>query len=302
MPKTVTKKVYTFEQLDEILCRRGERGRTNVIARLRGNVFLLAPTDGPNHIRIQYNSEHARFEIARVWKVAGEGTAYKVYAYKQNPSLPASQVRYRSAYKNYVNRLTPHTLSARGRLGTSWCYRVDTAGWHGTGDWLDRVGPADGSRLYPECVTPSPDEWLGERPEMGTEFERRSRAFWHHLRREIDGSLPCSVQLLNQSQAASGWSRPSRSCGPSLCLHVCTPPVGTRAGRRLLVCTSPHAKESRTFFHVDGDYGLKYSQFAALEIGSDNYSASPLRWPRAKDAIAGIREWLLSTVYIPGPM
>jgi hypothetical protein len=39
-----------------------------------------------------------------------------------------------------------------------------------------------------------------------------------------------------------------------------------------------------------------------MEAKSGGQRKPVMRWPSAKAAIAGIKEWVLSTIYIPGPM
>jgi hypothetical protein len=297
MPKT-EKKVYTFEQLDRILCRRSETDGYLFIARLRGSTRVIAPAAGSNFIRIKYSTGQAQFDIARVYRVYGGDTVYAVLGCTEEIRR---QPKYRQAYRAYVSRLTPMTLTGRSPLkhGVTLLRLSDGAEVQaGSPRALTPVGPHNCSRLHPTCVVPSCVKWLeGWRASL-PKFVARSRAFHSNLRRELGDGLPCEMQLLTREQGAK-TRVPLRPSAAWLYAQVCTPPTVNSPGRRLMIVTMPHSLESRKHFGVDGDYGIKHSQFEASELDGKH---ATLRWPCARDAIAGIKEWVLSTVYIPGPM
>jgi hypothetical protein len=298
MPKT-EKKVYTFDQLDKILCRRGETDGYLCITRLRGSAWVTALASGGNLIRIKYSTDKAQFDIARVYRVHGGETVYAVLGC---PEEIRKQPKYRQAYRAYVSRLTPLTLTSRSSLRyAATLVRVSDGEevQAALPSVLTPVGPHNCSRLQPTCIVPSCVKWLESWRTSLPTFAARSRAFHSNLRRELGSGLPCEMQLLTREQGAkTGWRNfPPTQAG--MYAHVCTPPTAHSIGRRLLIVTCPHSLESRRHFGVDGDYGLKHSQFAAFEADGKNLH---IRWPCARDAIAGIKEWVLSTVYIPGPM
>jgi hypothetical protein len=83
-------------------------------------------------------------------------------------------------------------------------------------------------------------------------------------------------------------------------LHVCTAPTPRKDGKRLLIKVGPYTDEGRTHHHVDRDYARKHSQFFAVEEG-ESWRNGGMRWKCRKDAIIGIKEWVLGDIYIPGP-
>lgn len=299
MPKT-ERRLYTFDELDRIICKRPEMPRSFLAsARVRGNVRAITELCGENTIFLRYVAEGGRFsfDIAQLWRVADGDTIYKVPGCSL--AVRATTVG-RSKYRTCVKRFTPRDISGRTprELDCRW-YRVRD------GAATEIAKPEKGRpfcwQLYPQCVVPSMKEWLAPAQRTGlVKFVARSRAFAVNLRRELGDGLPCKIQLLTRRQAPAGGS--GVSSGVPLFVHVCTPPTRSSMGRRLIVESSPHNHDSRRHFHVDGDYAIRHSQFAALETtGSARWRVVD-RWPCSRDAIVGIKEWVLSTVYIPGPM
>jgi hypothetical protein len=293
MPE-ITRKVRTYEQLDRMLCKRPTRGNflvsTNVYGKVNAAVDYTK-VDPDLILRYVAQDGNYHFEVARVWRVANGDTVYRVAGCKAEIRKEAAG---RKRYRNYVQRLTPRVITGRTprEHDYEWFRIHDGVATH-------IAAPPKGRpfhcRALPQCVLPSMKQWCeGERASRYPKFVSRSRAFAVNLRRELGDSLPCKVQLLTQRQASNVNSG-------LLHLHVCTPPTSSSLGRRLVVGTSVHSDESRGYFHVDGDYAMRHSQFTGYEK-QDNGMIDAQRWPSAKAAIAGIKEWVLSTIYIPGPM
>jgi hypothetical protein len=296
MPE-VKRRVRTYEQLDRMLCKRPTRGNFLVSTNVYGKVNASADfTNSSPEIVLKYVAQggHYFFEVARVWRVSGGDTVYRVSGCRAEIRKEAVG---RKRYRKYVQRLTPRDITGRTP-------REHDVRWYRIRDGVATQieGPPKGRPFcwtsLPQCITPSLKEWLASHGTL-PKFVARSRAFAINLRRGLADGLPCQVQLLTHRQAPAGGLSSKTS---SLWLHVCTPPTGTSNGRRLVIETFTHSRESRTHFHVDGDYGMRHSQFAALEPKGPHGWRVVDRWPCARDAIAGIKEWVLSTVYIPGPM
>lgn len=292
MPE-ITRKVRTYEQLDRMLCKRPTRGNFTVATRVYGKVSACVDYTKPDPdlvLRYVAQEGHYYFEVARVWRVANGDTVYRVAGCREEIRKEAAG---RKRYRNYIQRLTPRVITGRTPRAHDYeWFRIHD----GVATHID--APPKGRpfhcRSLPQCVVPTMKQWCeGERASRHPKFVARSRAFAVNLRRELGDSLPCRMQLLTSRQANNLNSG-------LLHLHICTPPTRSSLGRRLIVGTSPHSDESRGYFHVDGDYAMRHSQFVGYEHGRKGDIDSQ-RWPCAKDAIAGIKEWVLSTVYIPGP-
>jgi len=293
MPE-IARKVRTYEQLDRMLCKRPTRGNflvsTNVYGKVNAAVDYTK-VDPDLILRYVAQDGNYHFEVARVWRVANGDTVYRVAGCKTEIRKEAAG---RKRYRNYVQRLTPRVITGRTP-------RENDYEWFRIHDGVAThiAAPPKGRpfhcRALPQCVLPSMKEWLSPYSVTGMpKFLARSRAFAVNLRRELGDNLPCKVQLLTHRQANS----PNTGL---LHLHVCTPPTSSALGRRLVVGTRTHLDESRGYFHVDGDYAMRHSQFTGYEwVGKGMVESQ--RWPSARDAIAGIKEWVLSTIYIPGPM
>jgi hypothetical protein len=277
-----------------MLCKRPTRGSflvsTNVYGKVNASVDY---TKSDPDITLRYVAQEGAyyFEVARVWPVAGGDTVYRVAGCRKEIRNEAAG---RKRYRNYIQRLTPRVIT--GRTPREHDYE-----WFRIHDGVaTRIeAPPKGRPFHcltlPQCIVPTMKEWLRPAEAKGlSKFVARSRAFAVNLRRELGDSLPCRVQFLTHRQA----NNPNAGM---LHLHVCTPPTSSSLGRRLSVSTGPHSDESRGYFHVDGDYAMRHSQFTGYEwVGKGMIESQ--RWPSAKAAIAGIKEWVLSTIYIPGPM
>jgi hypothetical protein len=297
MPE-IKRKVRTYEQLDRMLCKRPTRGNFLVSTNVYGKVNAAVDyTKSDPDLILRYVAQdgHYHFEVARVWRVANGDTVYRVAGCKTEIRKEAAG---RKRYRNYVQRLTPRVITGRTprEHDYEWFRIRDGVATH-------IEAPPKGRpfhcRTLPKCVLPTIKEWLNPAVAKGLpKFVARSRAFAVNLRRELGDSLPCVVQLITERQTPAQVLYAS----PRVCLHVCTPPTATTVGRRLVVAISPHDTDSRAHFHVDGDYAVRHSQFACWEYrGGKAATDTHLRWPCARDAIVGIKEWVLGGVFIPGP-
>lgn len=310
---TQTKKVRTFEQLDALLRKRGKSpeelglskngtsDRGQLFARVHGKVYVRA---SPRSRTLNLIHEPGKFiwegfmHIAEVHSVAGGDTLYKVTGYGKERSTGS---RWRLTWRRLARRLTPYDgLKCKGE----WRYRVKPDGrfeyltWGGTG-----VPDPHYSRLYPSSVIPKgPAEWARAYEEACTypNFIDRAKRFARWLRLSVGGQFGASVQLLWQGNRAT--TLPAQ--GPSMWLQVCLPPHENQAAKRLLIAIAMHDKASRQLFHVDGDYGQRHCQFLATDLDAyemQRGGAYKYRWKCQADAIIGIKEWVLGSLYIPGP-
>jgi len=296
--------LFTFHQLDSLLRRSGKPDPSDkLMAWLPGsvNVRVVADLVYRTELGIEYWDTHTRFPLASVWSVEDGGTVYVV----NGCTVELGKTREgRRLFRKYVRRYTPHTVQGRTpRYESIYQYRLYGGLVVEIAAVQDKSGnrPFYPSRLYPKCAAPRLGNWVLPGVEKGLpKFVARSRAFYKSLRREITDCIPATVQLLNQRQGPAE-SRTSRgftwSTGPSLFLHVCTRPSSQDRGRQLVVVTEPHDAESRRFFNIDGDYGFRHSQFRACEPPEP----AQMRWRCAREAIVGIKEWLLGSIFIPGP-
>lgn len=142
----------------------------------------------------------------------------------------------------------------------------------------------------------STDDWLGDNLVSGYPlFAKRAKRFAIRLRRELaatDESV--AVRLLGQSR---------EGMEPEATLSVCKEgPEGRRP--TLGVWIRMHDSASRRHFGIDFDYGLTHCHYLAGVLLHQHYWGYPRwigRWTRARDAINGIKEWLVPELHIPGP-
>lgn len=132
-------------------------------------------------------------------------------------------------------------------------------------------------------------------------FAKRARRFAIRLRRELaDMSMPARLIL---QRAPELPVHQIRLAPQSLSLFVIADSPTPGYGTGLRVWVAMHSNESRRHFGIDYDYGLNHCQYIATLSGSkihDPYFNDYMRWCRARDAINGIKEWVMSHLYIPG--
>lgn len=289
MPKTMKKRVYTYGQLDTILHRRGKPDQwASLAAPLYGKVQLYAPPGKP-YMAIRYASERLHYEIASVFSVAGGDTVYRVAG--ASDAVRKGPPAWRNLWRKHVAMFTPREVAGRIRKGdTTMWYRI-------RGGVITEIPPPttrlprNRSLLYPKSTRPSVHEWAGAVALDLPKFYRRAVRFAGDLKKSLADCLNAEMQLMRPLELDSRTG--FYSC--RLFLHVCLPPTEQSPSKRLAVGIGVHDLESRTHFHVDGDYGIKHSQFSARDADLRVH-----RWPCGKDAIIGIKEWVMDSIYIPG--
>jgi len=283
MPKTMKQRIYTYGQLDTILHRRGQHFPGVIDATLYGNVIVRA-IEGRPHFIIRYDGSRNNYVIANVESVAGGDTLYCVAGAPKMVMDGSAAARKR--WRACVSAFTPRVIAGRTPpLKKAEYWRVR--------DGIARLLPAPAhnySLLLPQCNRPAMKEWANQTRSLHLpRFTSRSKAFAVNLRKELDGLMGAKMQLLRYGEGIGAFKGRN-----GLLVHVCLPPTETTNSPSLCVLTTPHDSESRTHFHVDGDYGIRHSQFEGRS------GMTYLRWRSAKDAIIGIREWVMSNIYIPG--
>ena len=153
--------------------------------------------------------------------------------------------------------------------------------------------PRNRSLLYPSFSRPSLKEWAVTSEPL-PKFVARAKRFVVNLKAALPEGIKADVQLMGYWEGQNTFLYYPKD---TLYLHVCLPPTERAQSRRLIIATRPHDVHSRTHFNVDGDYGIRHSQFAARQHGDLRDSFT---WPCAKDAIIGIKEWVMGSIYIPG--
>lgn len=306
--KVLKTRVYTFGQCDTLAHRHYTRRKSAsdpLPVRLYGNVELSADYR-LNYFTIRYWGTRLRFTLARVYRASDGDTLYEVFGvgHPAAASVPPRgdkrgkvMAQWRKVWKRFAPAFTPVTsditLGAivagyrlRGGIATECGVHAGYAppGGDPQGVWLAR----------PACYQMKKDAWTAAFKTYPN-FARRASLFVTNIKKSLTNDKMGVVQLLSDAEEHLGsyWRQ------PGVCLHVCTPPTAAANGRRLVVKMAVHDKESRTHFHVDGDYAIKHNQFFALEDGKKR--SEMLRWKCSSDAVAGIREWIFGDIYIPGP-
>lgn len=289
--KPLKQRLYTYEQLNAKFFRKirgGARGPHDVA--LYGRVGLDYRGGGRmrNGISIVYRGKHGTIRLATVFRLL-EGTMYTVHGIgkQRNKKLVRHQI---DLWQRYAPAFTPQTM--RLYEGEERHYLVRDGK-------VTPIGEPLGAWLtMPSTMVPKPREWSWGGPNLQHKFRslqnfpRRCLLFATRLRKSLADDGQGEVQLRNWHDWGN-W-RPEGNT-----LHVCTPPSTRRDGRQLVVHIAMHDAESRKFHHIDGDWGIKHCQFFALERGKDR--SHTMRWKCARDAINGIKEWIIGDIYIPGP-
>lgn len=290
--KVLKRRLYTYEQLDKRVADWVKSGEKRYPA-LYGNVIVeYAPGRTQPGLCIRYVGKKSPFTLASVHHT-NVGTLYEVHgigAGRNKPSVRKSI----DLWTRYVSIFTPHDAGQRLYGGERKRYLLDG----GVVVPLDDHEVPGIWRTMPRSMQPKAEGWAlgGGHNEFHTlpNFTRRCRVFATRLRKALADDGMGAVQLRNHHGWSLNWNIPRGNS-----LHVCTPPHGTHNGRRLVVQIAVHDGESRRHFHIDGDYATAHSQFIAIEDGKT--WREQLRWKCARDAIFGIKEWIIGDIYIPGP-
>jgi hypothetical protein len=291
--KRLGRRVHTYEQLEAILVawKKGRRKNTY----LYGGVMVRGTYPDRNAIEIAYATDRTSVPLARVYRAADGDSVYWVLP---PPDLhrkrkdPLIYTKTTDIWKRYVRVFTPYD---EPRVFSDSTLRYLVSGGTAThvydmpGYW----------KSFPRgTVALEPNQWASEFLKSARKYHtvpRRARAFATRLRKALEDGPPAVTQVFDPLHG-------DRAHIPFVgaTLHVCTAPTKTQRGKRLLVKVGPYNDEGRLHHHVDGDYALKHCQFFAVEEGK-SWREGGMRWKCSKDAISGIKEWVLGDIYIPGP-
>lgn len=291
--KVLTRRLYTYEQLDARLLK-WSRAKEKKNPSLYGNVqveYMAGRME--TGFRIRYVGKSTAFTIASIYRTV-DGTLYEVHGIGKYRNTP-SKKRDIELWKRYTPVFTPHEPPER-------LYDGDRARYLLRDGVVTPVEDRDTPGIWltmPRAMVPAKGKdwanggsWNNFRSFQN--FPRRCRLFATRLRKALDEDGIARVQLRHGTAWSQHWGIVRGNA-----LHVCTPPHGTHNGRRLVVQVSMHDADSRRHHHVDGDYAIKHCQFFALEDGKG--TRDMLRWKCSRDAINGIKEWIIGDIYIPGP-
>jgi hypothetical protein len=293
-------RTYTFAQLDLILHKRGatnERGY--FAARLYSTLHAVAQN---SRISLFFLDKQGGldFRVADVWSVAGGDTTYRVFAPSADSGYRRNPMR-RSMYRKAVHRFTPRVITGRTPKDDEW-YRLHdgvASTLAPTSYMASHRQPGNHWRTQPRCTRPSYAEWLAPHKAHHPKLCGRAKAFYIRLRRELEGGLPCVVQLLRPMEwlMTSGGVQQS---GPML--HVCLPPTEKDPSAQLYLSVGNHSADTRKRLHVDGDFAIRHSRVLGVAASPSGGPGGQKRfeWKSTKDAIIGVKEWVLGSVYIPG--
>lgn len=287
MPKTMKQRIYTYDQLDAILCRRGEADQHGFVrARLYSTMHVVAHRQP--YLRLVRGSTAGRigYPLAYIWRAAGGDTVYGV----SEPSIDMRRSpKGRAMYRKDCKRFTPRELSGPLPKSMAW-YRIhDGVARPITVAATVREGPINSSLLLPRSTRPSYAEWTQPHVAHHPKLCNRAKAFFTRLRRELKDGPACTVQLI-RSVERPGLFHPTG-------LHMQVVMAATERARspRLLISVCNHDKYSRTRFHIDGDFAVRHAYVIGKDAGKDE-----LQWRSTRDAIVGIKEWVMANIYIPG--
>ena len=238
--------------------------------------------------------------LAQVYALHGGATGYVVPGVgKVSNKTPIDKAMAR-IWRKYVGVFTPHDPKHRlpdrqhavyrllNGVVTPW--RWSSTGRSPEGCWL----------TLPTCNRPKPSLWakgVTHRKDFTNfpKFRARSTRFARDLKKSLADGPTAVMQYLLQSECTVT----AQFLADGVDLQVCLPPTRTTQGKRLVVRAAMHTQESRQYFHVDGDYTPRHSQYMCWEHGTPRMQL--MRWKCGKEALIGIKEWVLSSIHIPGP-
>lgn len=288
MPKTMKQRIYTYDQLDALLLRRGgpPNQHGNITARLYSHMHVVAHRQPYLRlVKMRPDGSHG-YTLAYIWRVAGGDTTYAVAPLDDDlRRSPQARVMYRKDCK----RFTPRAIV--GRIPKDWAwYRIHNGEARPIAEASVREGPANCSLLLPRCTRPSYAEWTGPHLAHHPKLCGRAKAFFTRLRRELKDGPACTVQLIRREERGNALFHPN-----GMHLHVVMPPTERGQSPRLLVSVWNHDQHSRQRFDIDGDFAVRHAYVIGKSAGEDE-----LHWRSTKHAIVGITEWVLANIYIPG--
>lgn len=291
--KALKQRLYTYEKLNATFYRKmrsGVRGTHEVFLYGRVGPEYRADDRMWHGIDIVYRGRHGTIRLATVTRLL-DGTMYTVHGIGKRRNKSKITRHQIELWKRYAPAFTPQTTRLYGGEAKHYLVR------DGTVTPLD--APLGAWLTVHSWMVPKPREWswggANHQHQFRTlqNFPRRCLLFATRLRKSLAEDGQGEVQLRH----GHGWGSFWRPAGNTL--HVCTPPSTQRDGRQLVVHIAMHDSESRHYHHIDGDWGLAHCQFFALASGKDK--SQMLRWKCARDAINGIKEWIIGDIYIPGP-
>lgn len=287
MPKTMKQRIYTYDQLDAILSKRGSppNKQGHIVARLYGSMHVVAHRQ-PYLRLVQVGSDGKHgFTLAYVWRVAGGDTTYLV-------APPSEDLRRspegRAMYRRDCKRFTLRAIVGRTPKDWAW-YRIHNGEARPTAAASVREGPANCSLLLPRCASPSYAEWTQPYVAHHPKLCGRAKAFFTRLRRELKDGPACTVQLISRYE----W--PGLFHPNGLYMQVVMAPTERSRSPRLCLAVCNHDKFTRMRFHIDGDFAVRHAYIIGKDAGKDE-----LQWRSTKDAVVGVKEWVMANIYIPG--
>jgi hypothetical protein len=266
-------------------------------------VEVWIPATNCNHLEILWAGKiggyYRPIPLASVFALSDGDTGYIVRGVGRVGDNKEADLAAIKIWQRYVGVFTPHRPPIRFEASFIKRYRVSKDGVSSDGN----VYPGVAHPIFAGCWWTMPtanrpdwNRWLhgwGDEFKTYPKYLARSRRFANDLRKRLAGGPTAVVQLLNRTEGNRFHGR------EGLQLHVCLPPTRTQQGKRLIIQGSMHDLESRHFHHVDGDYGPRHSQYFAWLQGDPKEKV--MRWKCSKDALNGIVEWVLGSIYIPGP-
>jgi hypothetical protein len=290
--KVLQKRLYHFDALR----KRGDRP-------LYGGVHVnRSARIGECAVSIEYRSkrhEGLAFPIARVYQAADDATLFEVYGIGKRRNTDEMTRKKIALWKRYAHVFTPMPQGGRWYDGDRPYYLLCKDGSTRALSAKPGVWRGGQSSLARKSV----EAWLSHNDDLSSYvlFKKRARRFVRRLVAELDG-IPCRLALWHGSCITDSNKR--YHPGLHLSLAVSTPPTSTQDGRTLGVEMYMYNRWAREHHHVDGDYGMKHCHYLACQRpdpGQWRSNGPLLLWKCGNDAIAGIKEWIIGDIYIPGP-
>lgn len=274
--KRLKQKVLSFADLDGRVRRAWKKHKEPV---LYGSVKIMQRTQEQCY-QIVWCGTGVRIALACVYAAANGDTAYVVPGVGKSRNNSRSELAQLKVWRRYVGVFTPHDPKHRLTAKTALAYRVrDGSVVYESPQLQDPAALPIGIgvwRIMPPATRPKPAKWI-ERGDYARypHSAPRGKRFAARLKRELAEGTDCVMQLL----CTADFPRTTH-IHAGMRLHVCLPPTETQHGRRLVV----------THQHYDC-WGWE----------DGKHWNDKMKWKSGKEAIVGIKEWVLGSIYIPGP-
>lgn len=292
MTKRLKQRLYTFDQLHARVTKA--RGPVQIYGSLYAEPVL-------NKIAVYWNGDPRRVGVPDVFAKNAEVPIANVYDLSDGESgyVIQSNLRLtrplegidrakRKIWKRYVRAFTPYD-------GTRLLWRDKRAPQYRVKQHEDGSTQATYVGTSHDILfgvwgtrTVAPERFDKDKVARYPRFYARCRRFFNDLRKGLKDGPECRVEMYDATMYDGQ---------PKVIVNAYLPPTRTQESKCLRIYACIHKPESRRRFGISVDWAKMHSHYMAGELHTDK----AFEWKCGKDALAGVTEWVLSSLHIPGP-